>query len=81
MYCFYPLQIWPFLINVLFLASLNLTSNGDVEINLGPTYSIEKIISGSFHQGDARFGHEEGIQCACSSIYALCWSQVKKPFQ
>ena len=67
-----------FLINVLFLASLNLTCNGDIKSNLELTYSIEKITSGSFYQGNSRFGHTAGIQCACNSLYVLCWSQVKK---
>ena len=51
--------------------------SGDVESNPGPTYAIEKVISGSFHQGDARFGTTAGIQCACNSLFALCFSQVK----
>ena len=67
-----------FLINVLFLASLNLTCSGDGKSNLGSTYSIEKTTCGSFYQGDPRFGHIAGIQWACNSLYVLCWSQVKK---
>ena len=55
--------------------------SGDVESNPGPAYTIEKVISGSFHQGDTRFGTTAGIQCACNSLFALCFSQVKKVFR
>ena len=30
--------------------------SGDVESNPGPTYAIQKVILGSFHHGDTRFG-------------------------
>ena len=55
--------------------------SGDVESNPGLTYAIEKVISGSFHQVDTRFGTTPGIQCACNSLFALCFSQVKKVFR
>ena len=48
-----------------------------MESNPGPTYSIEKVIQGSFHQGNPRFGRTAGVQCACNYLFALCWSQVK----
>ena len=35
--------------------------NGDVESNPGPAYAIVKVILGSFHQGDTRFGTTAGI--------------------
>ena len=77
-----------FLINLLFIASskltfshkctvfslLNLTCRADVESNPGPTYSIEKIIFVSSHKGDPRFRHK-------TSLYAFCWSQVRKAYQ
>ena len=50
----------------------------DIESNPGPTYVIEKAIHGSYHQGDQRFGNTAGVQYACNSLYALCWSQIKK---
>ena len=31
---------------------------------------------GSFHQGDNRFGATAGVQCACNSLLALCWSKI-----
>ena len=67
----------------MFLCSLYFSSigllqlSGDVESNPGPTYSIEKVIQGSFHQGNPRFGRTAGVQCACNYLFALCWSQVK----
>ena len=60
------------------LRSFNTLIDGDVEINLGPTYVIEKAICGSCHQGNRRFGDTAGVQCACNSLYALCWSQIRK---
>ena len=54
---------------------------GDVESNPGPTYAIEKVILGSFHQGDTRFGTTAGVQCACNLLFALCFSQVKNVFR
>ena len=51
--------------------------SGDVESNPGPTYSIEKVIQGSFHQGNPRFGRTASVQCVCNSLFALCWSKVK----
>ena len=66
-----------------FLCSLYFGSVGllqlsrDVESNPGPTYSIEKVIQESFHQGNPRFGRTAGVQCACNSLFALCWSHVR----
>ena len=50
----------------------------DIESNPGPTYVTEKAIHGSYHQGDQWFGNIAGVQCACNSLYAICWSQIKK---
>ena len=57
---------------------VRLIIDGDIESNPGPTYVIEKAIHGSYHQGDQRFGNTAGVQCACNSLYTLCWSQIKK---
>ena len=59
------------------LKLLKLLTDGDVESNPGPTFKILKVIQGSFHQGHHKFGHTAGIQCACNSLYALCWSVIK----
>ena len=38
-------------------------------------------MQGSFHQGNGElFGETAGIQCACNSLYALCWVQIKQIF-
>ena len=61
------------------LRSFNtLIIDGDVESNPGPAYVIEKAICGSYHQGDRRFSDTAGVQRACNSLYALCWSQIRK---
>ena len=39
----------------------------------GSTYSIETVIQGSFHQAIQGLR----VQCACNSLFALYWSQVK----
>ena len=53
----------------------------DIETNPGPTYNLEKIVHGSFHQGNSQlFGETAGIQCACNALYALCWTQIKQIF-
>ena len=56
---------------------VRLIIDGDIESNPDPTCFIEKAIHGSYHQGDQRFGNTAGVQCACNSPYALCWSQIK----
>ena len=67
-------------ISVMLALVLTLIIDGDIESNPGPTYVIEKAIHGLYHQGDQRFGNTAGVQCACNSLYALCWSQIKKVY-
>ena len=58
-----------------------LLQDGDSETNPGPTYNTERVTQGSFHQGNRElFGDAAGIQCACNSLYALCWVQIKQIF-
>ena len=46
---------------------------GDIEANPDPTYNLEKIVHGLFHQGNSQlFGEAAGIQCSCNALYALC---------
>ena len=45
------------------------------DINLGPVYNIKLVVLGSFHLSDNRFGATAGVQCACNSLLALCWSK------
>ena len=54
---------------------------GDIKTNPCPTYNLEKIVHGFFHQGNSQlFGETACIQCACNALYALCWTQIKKIF-
>ena len=54
------LQVALFLMIDLLLASLNLTSSGNVKINPGPTYTV-KNMPGSLHQVNPRFGYTAEI--------------------
>ena len=60
------------------LKLLELLTDGDLEGNPGPSFNILKVIQGSFHQAHPKFGHSAGKQCACNSLYALCWSVIKR---
>ena len=51
---------------------------GTQKSNPGPTYVVDKVILGTFHHGDQRFGETAGLQCACNSLYALCWSEIRQ---
>ena len=46
----------------------------DVELNSGP-YGILRTVQGSFNQGNiALFGDTAGRQCACNTLFSICWS-------
>ena len=67
------------ILNMSFLKISLFIQNGDIETNLGPTYSILKSLTGRYHQGDiAMFGETAGLQCLCNSIYAICWSMIRR---
>ena len=55
---------------------ISLLQHGDIESNPGPVYNIEKVVLGSFHEGDTRCGATERVQCACNSLLVLCWSKI-----
>ena len=57
---------------------IKLMRDGDIESNPGPTYSCVKVINGSYHQGDPRFGITAGTQCACNSLFSICWSTIRR---
>ena len=38
---------------------------------------IKKVVTGSHHQGDIRYGNTAGIQCSCMSLMALSWTLFK----
>ena len=52
-----------------------MTVDGGVERNRGTTFHIEKVIQGSFDQGDKKFSTTADIQ------YALSWSQIREVCQ
>ena len=64
--------------NVAFLKILKLLSDGDIESNPGPSYEIVKVVQGSFNQGHPQFGVTSGMQCACNSLFSICWSTVRR---
>ena len=42
-------------------------------------YVIDKLVSGSFHQGDPfKFGISAGLQCAINCAAAICFSAAKQ---
>ena len=45
-----------------------LIQSGDIEINHGPS---QRVITGSFHQGDQRFGQTASTQCMCNALYSV----------
>ena len=61
-----------------FLKLSMLLIDGDVESNPGPAYKIQKSVLGSFHQAHMKFGDAAGTQCSCRSLYAICFSIIKK---
>ena len=52
----------------------------DVESNPGQNYTAEKVVKGSYHQDDERFGDTAGVQCTCNSLFALVWYQIRQAF-
>ena len=62
------------ILNMSFLKMSLLIQGGDVETNPGPTYSILKAVTGSYHQGNSRFGDTAGSQCLCNALYAIGYS-------
>ena len=60
-----------FVITIIFL------QHWGIESNPGPVYNTEKVVLGTFHQGDTRFRATAGIQCACNSLLALRWSKIR----
>ena len=63
-------------LNMSFLKINKLLLDGDIESN--PGVDFDKIVKGSVHLGDMKFGQTAGIQCACNSLFAIAWSSVRK---
>ena len=56
---------------------ISLLQHGDIESNPGPVCNIEKVVLGSCHYGDTRFGATAGVPCACNSLLVLCCSKIR----
>ena len=65
-------------LNTSFLKIMKVVIDGDVESNPGPTYNLLKSLSASYNQGHQKFGNTAGVQCACNSLFAICWSKIRK---
>ena len=46
--------------------------DGDIESNPGPDF--DKFVTGSFRQGDMKFGQTTGIQC--NYLFAIDWLKM-----
>ena len=47
----------------------------DIEMNPGP--EMERVVAGSFHQSNEKFGNLAGRQCCAISLYGLTFSTIK----
>ena len=65
-------------LNMSFLKLMCLPIDGDVESNPGPTYSILKVVQGSFNQANLKFGETAGRQCACNTLFSIAWSVIRQ---
>ena len=52
-----------------------LSLSNDIEMNPGP--EMERVVAGSFHQGNEKFGCLAGRQCCAISLYGLVFSSIK----
>ena len=52
-----------------------LSLSNDMEMNPGP--EMERVVSGSFYQGNEKFGNLAGRQCCAISLYGLAFSTIK----
>ena len=66
---FFALSICYLSLMILFIQS------EDIETNPGP---IRRVIRGSFHQGDQRFGQTAGMQCMCNALYSVGYLIIRK---
>ena len=40
-------------------------------------YRFVKLMQGTFHQVNPRFGETAGLQCVCNSLMSIVWSSIK----
>ena len=65
--------------NLAIFKLLKLLIDVDIESNPGPCpYKLQKSIQRTIHQAHPKFGETSGIQCACNSLFAICWSSIKR---
>ena len=64
-------------LTIKFAIIISILKHGDIECNAGPVYNIEKVVLGSFYQGDSRSGATAVIQCVCNSLLALCCAKIR----
>ena len=58
---------------------LKLLIDGDIESNPGPCHiSYKNLFKAPFIKHILKFGETSGIQCACNSLFAICWSSIKR---
>ena len=55
--------------HLLFALIFVLLMSGDIETKPGPV-DIQKIVQGTFHQGDPKLGELVGSQCTCNALFA-----------
>ena len=56
-------------LNISLLRINKLLLDGDIDSNPGPDF--DKLVTGSFHQGDMKFEQTAGIKCACNYLSAM----------
>ena len=64
-------------LTIKFAIIISILQHEDIEFNAGPVYNIEKVVLGSFYQGDSRSGATAVIQCVCNSLLALCCVKIR----
>ena len=42
-------------------------------------YTISRVVQGTHHQCDVRYGTSSGIQCSCMSPISVSWTLFKSP--
>ena len=53
-------------------------SDLSLSMTVSKSYSVIKIVQGSYKQGHERFGTTTGMECTYISLFSLCWSVIGK---
>ena len=71
-------------VNMAFLKASLLLLGGDIESNPGPSTTIagiiQKVVLGTFHQGNSKFADTAGIQCFMQCTLCNMFFHSKKSF-